>query len=139
MASRETERAVLLSVHPQWASAIADGSKTVEFRRTEPKQKVSVAIIYATSPVQAVVGTCMVAGIERGDPQDIWRRHGASGQIDRTSYLEYFRERSIAVAIKLESPISFARPRSLRSVGWKGPPPQSFGYVHGRPFRTDTR
>ncbi|WP_237302536.1 ASCH domain-containing protein [Streptomyces sp. S063] len=49
------ERALLLSLHPRFATAILNGEKTVELRR----QRVAVppgtpVIIYATSPTMAL-------------------------------------------------------------------------------------
>ena len=44
------EKAVLLSVHPQWCERIADGGKTIEVRKTKPKLDTPFKVyIYCTA------------------------------------------------------------------------------------------
>ena len=44
------EKAVLLSVHPQWCERIADGGKTIEVRKTKPKLDTPFKVyIYCTN------------------------------------------------------------------------------------------
>ena len=57
----DPERMIVLSLKPRYAEAILSGAKTVELRRIEPKLSVPTrALIYASTPVKALLGTCIV-------------------------------------------------------------------------------
>ena len=48
---------VLLSIKPEFVEKIFDGSKKYEYRKVLPKRTdISVIVIYASAPVQRVVG-----------------------------------------------------------------------------------
>ena len=132
MAEGSVENGVLLSVHPEWARAIASGIKQVEFRRRGPKRPISTAVIYSTAPVQAVVAICTITSIDTASPHAIWRRYGHLGLISPEKYNMYYRGRSLAVAIRFSRIVALPYPCSLRAIGWDRPPPQSFGYVNVR-------
>lgn len=46
----------LFSIRPHFATAILDGSKTVELRTVAPRKTIERIWIYATAPVQQIVG-----------------------------------------------------------------------------------
>ena len=52
------EKAILLSLHPEWWEPIKKRQKTLEVRRTRPKNvELPVrVIVYLTAPVSAIVG-----------------------------------------------------------------------------------
>lgn len=52
------EKAILLSLHPEWWEPIKKRKKTLEVRRTRPKNvELPVrVIVYLTAPVSAIVG-----------------------------------------------------------------------------------
>lgn len=63
------ERAMLLSVHPRFAAAILEGTKTVEVRR----QRVAApsgtpVLLYATAPTMALVGMALIASVHVAPP-----------------------------------------------------------------------
>ena len=61
-------RVLLLSLKPRYADAILSGAKTIELRRTRPNIKVpALALIYSTSPVRSLVGSCCVESIDSRD------------------------------------------------------------------------
>ena len=43
---------ILLSINPEYAEKIMDGSKKFEFRKRKCKRRVDKIIIYSTSPVK---------------------------------------------------------------------------------------
>ena len=48
---------VVLSIKPEFANKIFDGSKKFEFRKVIFKnEKIKTVIVYASSPVQKVIG-----------------------------------------------------------------------------------
>ncbi|MFJ4407674.1 ASCH domain-containing protein [Streptomyces sp. NPDC088910] len=128
----DTERALLISVHPRFATAILEGTKTVELRR----QRVAVpegtpVVLYATSPVMAIVGTARVSRVDSATPAVIWRRHRADSGINRDEYNAYMHGASQASALVLKSPqpLEQAVPLARLRVGGPFHPPQSYRYV----------
>ena len=63
MQELDQDRMIVLSLKPRFAEAILTGDKTVELHRTEPKIVVPTrALLYATTPVRALLGTCKRTG-----------------------------------------------------------------------------
>src|SRR5438105_780743 len=60
---------LFLPIRPRWALAILEGSKRWELRTRRPSvDSGDVVVLYATSPLRAVVGSFMVGEIISGDP-----------------------------------------------------------------------
>lgn len=137
------DRALFLSLQPQYAAMILDGNKTVELRRIRPKADVGTPVIaYATSPVRSVVGTCEVGSVVGAKPDEIWELHGHSTGIDRARFDEYFLGSETAVAITVVHPVKFATPVLLAELrlNWVGfQPPQSFRYISLEDFEVISR
>lgn len=57
---------ILLSIKPEYAEKILEGTKKFEYRRIIPKQNVDKIIIYESAPVSKVVGEVEVLGIYQG-------------------------------------------------------------------------
>ena len=128
----DPELLLLLSLKPGFAEAILRGVKTVELRR----QRVALApgaavLIYASSPVMAIIGTARVRDVERADPQQIWARHSASVALTREEYDAYLRGVDFVSAITLEMPALLDSPVTLQQLRGEQPfhPPQSYCFV----------
>lgn len=67
---------VVLSVHPEYAAAIAAGTKRVEFRRNRMHAPVSSAIFYATSPEKRLICLCEAFWVDWADLDVLWERWG---------------------------------------------------------------
>ncbi|MEV6594942.1 ASCH domain-containing protein [Streptomyces acidicola] len=126
------QRAVLLSLHPRFATAILNGEKTVELRR----QRVAVppgtpVIIYATSPVMALTGTARLAHVETAAPGQVWRRHRTACGISKAEYTAYMDGAAQASALLLDSPRPLTQAVSLAHLRHAGAfhPPQSYRYL----------
>lgn len=128
-----TDRVLFLSLKPLYAELVLDGAKTVELRRVRPRAEAgTLAIVYSTTPVQAVVGTCVVDDIGTETPDTIWDLHGPSTGIQRDQFDTYFRGRDVAVAITVSRPRRIERPVSLSALRQGLDhfyPPQSFRYL----------
>ncbi len=129
----DRDRMMILSLRPRFADAILSGVKTVELRRTEPKIRVpTLALIYASTPVRALLGTCVVTSIESGHLAVLWRVHGAGSGLDHGEFMNYFEgvqagsALSLANLRRLDRPIPLVELRS-RPTGFR--PSQSFSYV----------
>lgn len=130
MASRSAQRSALMSIRPQFANAILDGSKTVEFRKRALAGDVRRVVIYTTSPVQAVVGEFTIASQVIGSPKALWRRFSKVAGIDRAAFFAYFDGSTDAVGIVIDSVVEYKEPRSLDEIEPGKRPPQSFVYIN---------
>lgn len=121
---------VLLSVKPQFAQAILDGTKRFEFRRALYRcPDVKTAVLYASSPIQRVIGEFNVADILALAPDALWRATHRYAGIDRDYFDAYFGGREIGFALKVGSARRYRRPLSLYRDFRIAVPPQSFCYL----------
>lgn len=128
-----TERALLVSLRPRFASLLLSGEKTVELRRTPPNmQPGSLVLMYESSPARRLVGRGRVQGVDIATSAEIWRRHGAATGVTRREFDAYFEGTTRAVAITIADARALARPASLDELRrrWEDfRPPQSFRYL----------
>lgn len=118
-----------MSVHPQYAEAIMDGRKKVEFRKRPLADDVSLVWVYATAPVQRIVG-CFAAGPSvTAEPSALWRRFRRVGCIDRIDFDRYYGGSAVGSGIQILSAIRLVAPLSIGDLLPSGIPPQSFAYV----------
>ncbi|MEU2559569.1 ASCH domain-containing protein [Streptomyces longispororuber] len=134
----DPERAMLLSVHPRFATAILAGSKTVEVRR----QRVAAppgtpVLLYATAPTMALVGMARIAAVHVASPKDVWSAHRTQTGITRREYDAYMSGATQASGLTLEAPVSFEQPVPLSALRAAGTfhPPQSYRYMKSDDLR----
>ena len=101
-------RVALFSIHPRYAHAILDGSKQVEFRRQGLPEDVTHVVIYATSPVQQVVGMFEVGGINKMMPTRAWRLYSRVGGIEKSAFERYYSKYDYAFVIRVRNPQDFS-------------------------------
>ena len=127
------QRDVVLSIRPQYSEKIIHGEKTVELRRRFPLSapRGTIAYIYSTSPVQAMVGRAEIADIVKLPVADIWKKYGASASIKKSMFDSYFDGLSEGFALKFANARPLPRQLDLSELrerfGFE--PPQSFLYV----------
>ena len=92
-------KTVLLSVKPEYATRIFEGSKRFEFRKTRFAHNVGTAFIYATAPVSRIVGYFRVTGTKSGSPSSLWRICRTASGIQRKDFFSYFRNVDKAYAL----------------------------------------
>jgi predicted transcriptional regulator len=98
-------RDAIISIRPDAADAILNGTKTVELRRKIPEIAIGARLwIYATRPVAAVVGIVAVTAVTKAHPPTIWQKHKDSADLDHVSFEKYFTGAQEAIAITLKSP-----------------------------------
>lgn len=125
-------RQIVMSVHPRYAEAIMDGRKRVEFRKRPLADDVSVVWVYATVPVQRVVGYFEVDATVIARPRDLWRRFKNVGCIGRADFDRYYLGTVLGAGIQVKVATRLASPLPLSVLLPSGVPPQSFAYVgHG--------
>lgn len=129
MDSRTTGRQVVMSVHPQYAEAIMDGRKTVEFRKRPLAADVTVVWVYATAPVQRVIGHFVAGPSVIAKPRALWRRFQRQGCIARSDFDRYYATSSVGFGIQILRATRLRSPLPIASLLPSGVPPQSFAYV----------
>src|SRR2546423_13749915 len=98
-------RYLFLPLKPEWALAILDGTKKYELRTKRPAiQPGDVVVLYATSPLRAVVGSFIAGGITSGTPSEVWKAVGGKIASSRSSYLAAFGAREVVHAIRVRKP-----------------------------------
>lgn len=121
--------ALFLPLHPPYAAAILAGSKRVEFRRRPPRVLPPVAVLYATAPIQHLVGYCALEGLVTDTPAALWAQFQSVAGVDRTTFAAYFGDRPVGSALLVGTVyrLTPARPVAQWEPGWVIP--QNFRYV----------
>jgi predicted transcriptional regulator len=122
---------VLLSIKPEFAEKIFNGVKRYEFRRVIFRSRnVSRVVVYASSPVQRVVGEFRIGAVLELGKQHLWRKTKRHAGINKPYFDAYFSGRPKAFAIKIEQPRRYETPLQLRNLSEALRPPQSFVYLN---------
>ncbi len=125
------DNTVLISIHPEYADMILAGEKKFEFRRRWTARPVKSLFIYATTPIQRIVGFAKVVRVEQGTPTQLWQlTRKTNAGISRRKLFDYLKGSKTAVAIELGkiTPIhGLVDPRKCLGRGFR--PPQSFRYL----------
>ncbi len=129
----DSDRMVVLSLRPRFAEAILAGVKTVELRRTVPKIVIPTrALLYAASPVRALLGTCVITSVRSADLAALWHEYGSRSELSFHEFQQYFEGVAKGTALTLSEPQALSRPIPLQDLRAKPRifrPPQSFAYV----------
>jgi predicted transcriptional regulator len=119
---------VVLSIKPQFANKIFDGTKKFEFRKSIFKnQNVTSVLVYASSPVQKVIGEFEIAEIFNLDLKTLWDKTKEYSGITEEYFYEYFENREQGFAIQIKNKKRFENPKCLKT-DYNLTPPQSFAY-----------
>lgn len=120
---------VLLSIKPEFAEKIFDGTKKYEFRKSIfKKANVKKVIVYASSPVQKVIGEFTIATILNDDVDIIWKKTRLDSGITQDFYMSYFSNKEKAYAIKIGETKRYPQARDLSEYHINYAP-QSFAYL----------
>ena len=119
-----------MSIKPEFAESILNGTKSVEFRRVLFKSKsVKTVILYASHPVKKVVGEFQISGTLSLDVAMLWKHTAEHAGIDESYFFSYFNGKAIGHAIKIANPRRYRRPLDLTEKYSVRRPPQSFQYL----------
>jgi predicted transcriptional regulator len=120
---------VLLSIKPEFAEKIFDGTKKYEFRRSLFKnQNIKTIVVYASSPVQQVIGEFDIDKILNDDLDQLWNKTKEFSGISEKFFFEYFNNKKEGYAIKIKRTKRYEKALSLKD-DFKATPPQSFMYI----------
>ena len=128
-----TQKTLLLSIRPQYAEKIFDGTKKVELRRVKPYvSSGDTVLVYVSSPVKALRGKFTVANVLEGSPEKLWYQVKDDVGITEEEYRSYFDGASCGFGIYLKAvhhmpfPISLS---DLRKLWSNFHPPQGYKYL----------
>lgn len=129
-------RAIVLSIKPGYAELILAGSKTVEFRRVWAAESVDTIAIYASAPIQRLVGIVKVAEVVRAKPTTLWgycsKRGGGLSKAELSAYLD---GKDTGFAVLLMDARRFSQSVDPRKIIKDFSPPQSFRYLANTEIR----
>ncbi|HEY3548523.1 MAG TPA: ASCH domain-containing protein [Propionicimonas sp.] len=123
-----------MSIHPQYAERLLDGSKRVEFRKRPLAPDVTTVLIYATMPVGQLVGAFEIDGYDISSPSAVWETHKSHAGITRSDFRRYFSGHRRAVGILVRDARRLDRPLPLSELDDTLRPPQSFRYLELCPW-----
>lgn len=121
---------VLLSIKPEFAELIFDGTKKFEFRKAIFKnENIRTVVVYASSPVQKVIGEFEIETIISDNLKNLWDKTKQFAGIDEDYFYQYFAQKENGFAIKIKRAFKYKKPLSLKD-DFKVTPPQSFLYLN---------
>ena len=120
---------ILLSIKPQFAIKIFDGTKKFEFRKSIFKNSnINTVVVYASSPMQKVIGEFTIDEIMEEKPEALWEMTKKHSGITKDFFDEYFLNREKAFAIKVKDITRYLEPKDLIDFDINFAP-QSFVYL----------
>jgi len=120
----------ILSIKPEFVEKIIKREKIYEFRRKIFKKDVESIIIYASSPVKAIVGEIVIDDIINEKIDILWELTKNGAGITKNFFYEYFSNVEKGYAIKIKRFNIYENYLSIRDFGILYPP-QSYAYVKG--------
>jgi predicted transcriptional regulator len=131
--------AAILSIKPQYADRILDGSKTIELRRSSMGLKRGdVVLVYVSSPEQKLAFWFRVAEVERLPVDEMWRRHAEHLGIPKPDFDAYFAGANAAVGLHVGQVCRLDPPIPLSTIQQLVPgfvPPQGMIWLNEGPSR----
>ena len=120
---------VLLSIKPEFAEKIFNGTKRFEFRRSIFKNlNVKTVVVYASSPTQRVIGEFKIDRILCDGINNLWLQTQKYAGIDKKCFFNYFSDKQQGYAIAIKGVRMCRKPLSLKEK-FNMLPPQSFSYL----------
>ena len=121
---------LIISIKPKYVQLILDGSKHYEYRKKIPmRSDIDKVYIYASKPIQAIVGYFTLDGIICDTPQMVWAATARHGGITKTFFDSYFQGKDKAYALKVGKVIKYGEPIDPKKVITDFAAPQNFMYT----------
>lgn len=127
--TRASNMKVILSIKPEFANKIFDGTKKYEFRRAIFKNPdVKKVVVYSSSPVQKVIGEFEIESIISHELDTLWKKTKKHSGISEDFFFQYFGDKEEGFAIKIKNTKLYPTPKCIRE-DYNLFPPQSFLYL----------
>lgn len=125
-----SNKALVMSIKPEYANLIFKGRKTVELRRRIPRHisEGTLIFVYVTKPIKAICGAFRVKEVIEKSVDKLWNLVGEDSCISKNDFVFYFSGLNNGTAIKiddvwyLDSPIYLCDTQNFQV-------PQSFRYA----------
>jgi len=134
MASNSAERIVLLPIQPRFARSIMTGEKRVEFRKVRFRNEVSHVVVYASSPIQKILGYFEVCYMDVDSPKELWTRYNAVAGMLQDEFEAYYASSTRGVAIGIGNIRALRKPVPLGTLSESLTAPQGFAYLTEEAF-----
>jgi predicted transcriptional regulator len=126
-------RRAILAVKPQFAHALVTGEKRLEFRRVQPGFRAGdVIYVYATAPVQAIVGCFTCDGIIERSRRQLCEDYEGACEPTGSFLRNYLDGKTKGYAIQVREPRAWTSPLTLdvlREIIPGFHPPQSYRFL----------
>lgn len=123
----------ILSIRPEYATKIMSGEKTVELRRRFPAGTVTGAraYVYATAPIQGIIGWATIADVKHLPVDKIWSKYRTVACINEADFWQYFGDLKDGYVLELDNVVQVTEPVSLTALKehMNFSPPQSYCYA----------
>jgi predicted transcriptional regulator len=120
---------ILLSIKPEFAYKIFDGTKRYEFRRVIFKRDdVKKVIVYVSAPVSRIIGEFEIDSVLVDEPTTLWKLTKKYSGINEQTFFDYFSNTKRGYAIKVKNCTLYDSPLILDET-FALSPPQSFAYI----------
>ena len=123
-----SDKVLLISIKPEFAEKILSGEKSFEFRKRLPKEPVNTMLIYASSPIQRIIGYAHVDGTLTLPLDELWEKTWEGAGITHEYFQKYFAQQEEGNALILSSPVTLSRSVKLEEINVRKAP-QSYMYV----------
>lgn len=123
-------KTIVLSIKPKYIDLILAGTKTVEFRRAWAAEKVDRIALYASAPIQKIVGIAQVSEVVSATATQLWdycKKRG--GGLTKSELFSYMDGRTKGFAVILSKVNQFDKGVLPSRVITEFSPPQSFRYM----------
>ncbi len=125
------QKKVLLSIKPEFADRIFNGTKLYEFRRVIFKDpSITTIVVYASTPIKKVIGEFQLDEIITLKKNKLWKLTKTTAGIDKARFDSYFADKEYASALKVKSIKKYGSPLCLKKHFKIKHPPQSFIYLN---------
>lgn len=120
---------IILSIKPEFAEKIFEGSKRYEFRRTLFKNtQVKAVVVYASAPISKIIGEFEIESVLHKELDRLWDDTREFSGITRDYYEQYFTGKELGYAIKVKKTKRYQEPLCIKEA-FGLTPPQSFAYL----------
>lgn len=121
---------IIISIHPNHVEKIWSGEKLFEFRKRIPNH-IKYMLVYSTSPIKKITTIIEIESILSESVAEIWNTTQEKAGISKDFYMNYFKDHTIAYAIKIKNVYKFKNPILLNSIDDIHCVPQSYIYLKG--------
>ncbi|MBF0565668.1 MAG: ASCH domain-containing protein [Nitrospirae bacterium] len=132
---------VLLSIRPEYAKKIFEGSKTVELRRVRPRylEAGDYILIYVSNPSKSLSGLLKVEQVVEDTIENLWEKVKDKAGVSREEFNLYYNNLSTGIGIFFDEVRRFSEPMSLeylkeKIIGFT--PPQGFRYITSKEIQS---